>query len=617
MPALTVKRPGQQTEVVVLVKPLTSLGHGDDHDVPLRDPAAGENVMAIENVNGIYNVSAVEGAGFAVNGRKVARHRLSDGDVLRLGQTEVTFHTTAPRPAPTATATPGADLAALHDLYQFSERLIATVDIERLIEALIDEVIRVTGADKGFLVLADGTDLSVRVARNLDRQNIADAVERLSDSIVTRVLQSKKALIVSDALHDVDFNSSESIVNLKLCSVICVPLLERGGGAFGLIYLGNDRIANRFEQRHLEILSIYAGQASLLIKNAMLLSELKVENRALKTAQEESRFGDIIGSSENMRYVFKKLERIAPTDIPVLITGETGTGKELIARELHRRSPRRGGPFITINCGAIPENLLESERFGHVKGAFTGAVATRVGKFQAANGGTLFLDEVGELPVALQVKLLRALQDKVITKVGDTRGETVDIRVIAATNRVVEDEIKAGRFREDLYYRLNVVGLHLPPLRERGDDIEVIARHLLTRYAKEFNSGAQGFAPTAIQAMRRYAWPGNIRQLENRIKKAVVLADAPLVTPDDLDLREEVLQPVTTLATAIEEFKERYIDEVLRRNGDNRTKTARDLGVDARTVFRYLERKRARLEGRAPVEMPEDEASVGGVSERG
>jgi transcriptional regulator with GAF, ATPase, and Fis domain len=618
MPALIVKRPGQSAETIALVKSLTSLGKGDDHDIVLSDPTAGESVVAIENVNGIFNASSVEGAGFGVNGKKVARHRLSDGDVMRIGQTEISFHLTAPRAiSQTPTPAPGGELVQLHDLYRFSDRLLASGDIERLIEALIDEVIRVTRADKGFLVLVENSELNVKVARNLDRQNIANALERLSDSVVNRVLQTKKPLIVSDALHDADFKASESVVNLKLCSVMCVPLLERGGGpAFGLIYLGNDRIANHFEQRSLELLTIYAAQASLLIRNALLLSELTLENRALKTAQEESRFGDIIGSSENMREVFRKLEKIAPTDIPVLITGETGTGKELIARELHRRSPRRGGPFVTINCGAIPENLLESELFGHVKGAFTGAVATRIGKFQAANAGTLFLDEVGELPVSLQVKLLRALQDKIITKVGDNRGESVDIRVIAATNRVVEEEIKKGTFREDLYYRLNVVGLHLPPLRERGDDIEVIARHLLTRYAKEFSSTAKAFAPSGLQAMRRYAWPGNIRQLENRIKKAVVLAEGPLVTAEDLDLRSENLDPIQTLAQAVEEYKERYIDEVLRRNGENRTKTARDLGVDARTVFRYLERKRARLEGRAPVDMPEDESS-GGPLEQG
>jgi transcriptional regulator with GAF, ATPase, and Fis domain len=610
MPSLTIRQPGSNPQVVSLVKSLTSIGAGDDHDVALNDPSVGNLVLAIENVSGLYSVSAISGPGFMVNGKRSTRHRFSDGDTLRLGQTEVIFNTHAPvRPVLGPTPVPGPDLAALQEIYRFSERLLSAEDITRLLEAFVDHVIRTTGADKGFLVLVENNELHVKVARNIDQQNITNAIERMSDSIVKRVLQGKKPLIVSDAVNDTEFNSSESVVNLRLCSVICVPLLERGGNVFGLIYLGNDRVANLFEQRSLELLTIYAAQASLLIRNALLLSELTIENRALKKSAEDARFGDIIGSCDAMREVYRKLEKVAPTDISVLITGETGTGKELIAREIHRRSQRKNGPFITVNCGAIPENLLESELFGHVKGAFTGAIATRIGRFQAANGGTLFLDEVGELPLALQVKLLRALQERVISKVGETRSESVDIRVVAATNRVVEEEIKGGRFREDLYYRLNVVGLHLPPLRERGEDIEVIARHLLQRYAKEFTSEVKGFAPAAVQALRRYPWPGNIRQLENRIKKAVVLAEGTLVTAEDLDLRPENLEPITTLASAVEEFKERYIDDVLRRNAENRTKTARDLGVDARTVFRYLERKRARLEGRAPREMPEDEGA--------
>lgn len=608
MPVLTVREPGQPPRTVSLVKPLTSVGCGADFDVALGDETVGRGAIAIENEAGLFSAAAVEGGSFSANGRRVMHHRLSDGDVLRMGQTELCFQLQPPavRPASTHLGDDLPPLDSLKDLYDFSERLMTTADIERLLEALVDHVIRITRADKGFLVLVEGQELHVKVARGVDRQNIAGALERLSDSIVREVLTTKKPLIVSDALLDGKFNQSESVVNLRLCSVMCVPLLERGGAPFGLIYLGNDRVANLFEQRSIELLTVYGAQASLLVKNAMLLNELTVENRALKTAQEESRFGEIIGSCDAMRDVYRKLDKIAPTDISVLITGETGTGKELIARELHRRSPRRDGPFITINCGAIPENLLESELFGHVKGAFTGAIATRIGRFQAANGGTLFLDEVGELPSNLQVKLLRALQEKVVTKVGDTRPETVDIRIVAATNRVLEDEIKEGRFREDLYYRLNVVGLHLPPLRERGEDIEVIARHLLQRFVKEYGASVKGFAPGSLQAMRRYAWPGNIRQLENRIKKAVVLAEGPVVSAEDMDLRPDSLEPVAPLAQAVEEFKERYIDEVLRRNGENRTKTARDLGVDARTVFRYLERKRARLEGRKPEEPPDD-----------
>ena len=235
-----------------------------------------------------------------------------------------------------------------------------------------------------------------------------------------------------------------------------------------------------------------------------------------------------------MQEIFRKVQKVAATDISVLITGETGTGKELIARELHSRSPRAKHPFITINCGAIPENLLESELFGHVRGAFTGAVGNKPGSFQAADHGTLFLDEIGEMPLSLQVKILRALQEKVVVRVGDTRAETIDIRVLAATNRDLEAEIKAGRFREDLYYRLNVVHLHLPPLRDRGDDIVVLARYMVGRYAPEYGGQVRGLTPNAIAAIKRHRWPGNIRELENRIKKAVVLADKALLGPEDL-----------------------------------------------------------------------------------
>jgi transcriptional regulator with PAS, ATPase and Fis domain len=272
------------------------------------------------------------------------------------------------------------------------------------------------------------------------------------------------------------------------------------------------------------------------------------------------------------------------------LRGESGTGKELVAREIHRRSPRASKPFVAVNCGAIPESLLESELFGHVRGAFTGAVATRPGKFQAASGGTLFLDEIGDMPPQLQVKLLRALQEHAVTKVGDTRAEEIDLRVVAATNRVLEEEIRAGRFREDLYYRLNVVAIALPPLRERGDDVLVIARFFLSRYAREFRSRARGFSPAAAVALRKYPWPGNIRELENRVKKAVVLADKPLVGPEDLDLGPEALAPVMPLAQAKDDFQKRYINEVLERNQGNRTKTAKDLGVDPRTIFRHLEK---------------------------
>ncbi|MBS2025601.1 MAG: sigma-54-dependent Fis family transcriptional regulator, partial [Deltaproteobacteria bacterium] len=317
-----------------------------------------------------------------------------------------------------------------------------------------------------------------------------------------------------------------------------------------------------------------------------------------------------VGSCDSMKDIFRKVDKVAGADIGVMITGETGTGKELIARELHRRSPRKNGPFVAINCGAIPENLLESELFGHVKGAFTGAVSTRVGRFQAATGGTLFLDEIGDMPMPLQVKLLRALQDRAVVKVGETKPENIDIRVVAATNKDLEVEMKAGRFREDLFYRLNVVHLHLPPLRERGEDMVMLAKYFLGRATRELAAKVRGFTPQALVAIQRFRWPGNIRQLENRIKKAVVLADKPLIGPDDLELRPESLDPILPLTVAQEEWRKRYINEVLERNAGNRTKTAKDLGVDPRTIFRHLERMDAERAGQPLPD--EDLGALGG-----
>jgi transcriptional regulator with GAF, ATPase, and Fis domain len=378
-------------------------------------------------------------------------------------------------------------------------------------------------------------------------------------------------------------------VNLKLCSVMCAPLMQKGD-VFGVIYLGNDNVVSLFDDRALEALTVFSAQASLLVQNAMLLDSLRRENVALKEAVQSKQYGDLIGAGASMREVYRRIEKVAATDISVLVSGETGTGKEIVAREIHRRSPRAQGAFVAVNCGAIPETLLESELFGHVKGAFTGAIATRVGRFQSAHGGTLFLDEIGEMPPALQVKILRALQERSVTRVGDTRPEPVDIRVIAATNKVLEEEIKRGNFREDLYYRLNVVKIELPPLRERGEDLVVIGKWFVQKYAKEFGAKVRGFTPGAVVAMRKYAWPGNIRELENRVKKAVVLAEKALVSAEDLDLRPEILEPILPLAQAKEEYQKRYINEVLARNGGNRTKTAKDLDVDPRTIFRHLEK---------------------------
>jgi transcriptional regulator with GAF, ATPase, and Fis domain len=412
--------------------------------------------------------------------------------------------------------------------------------VDQLLERLLDSVLELTGAARGLVLMIDNSRdepsaLEVRASRNVSAQEIAAEDGGVSDSIVQQVIETKRPVIVSDALTDTTFSHSESVIALKLSSVMCAPLLSRGE-VIGALYVANDEIKSLFERRQLDLLTVFAGQASLLLTNTMLVTALRADNLKLESELGNKRFGDIIGSCASMLEVFRKLQRVAGTDISVLISGETGTGKELIARELHRRSDRIDGPFVTVNCGAIPENLMESEMFGHVRGAFTGAVASRGGKFQQADGGTLFLDEIGELTPQLQVKLLRALQEKTVTRVGDSRQEKIDLRVVAATNRNLEEMIVDGSFREDLYYRLNVVNLWLPPLRDRGDDVFIIAKALLSKYADELNSPVKGYAPAALTAIRKYPWPGNIRQLENRIKKALVLCDKTLLSPEDMDL---------------------------------------------------------------------------------
>ncbi len=595
MPSLKWIKAEGRPQIFAVYKKITSIGRAGGNDVAIREPSLAEYHAQVVFDGKEFTLAEVDREGeLKINGKKKRRGKILHGDRITVGDVELQFsifdETAGLEDDDDGGPDLEAELAGLRKLHEFSERLMSSTDLDEQLAALLDAIIEVTHAKKGFLILIEEGQPRVTVARNLAQQDLPDAVAHLSDSILRKVIEMRKQLIVSDALHDTQFKSAESVMNLQLASVMCAPLIAQGQ-LLGILYVGNDDVRNLFEESSLDVLTIFAGQASLILQNALLLDQLKTDYDALAEQLDDRRFGDIIGSCTPLADVFVKVEKVAATNINVLVTGETGTGKELIAREIHRRSPRADKPFVVVNCGAIPENLMESELFGHVRGAFTGAVATRNGKFQAADGGTLFLDEIGEMPVALQVKLLRALQEKIVVKVGETKPEPVDIRVVAATNRDLEEEIRKGNFREDLFYRLNVVNLHLPALRERGDDVVLLAKYLLNKYSEEFGSKVKGFTPNALIALKKYDWPGNVRQLENRIKKAIVLCEKTLVGPEDLDLFPEALAEIQSLAQAREDFQRRYILEVLERNNGNRTKTARDLGVDPRTIFRYLERE--------------------------
>ena len=600
-------------------KPVTTIGKALGNDLAIAGAGVVDHHAQIVFDSRDFMIEELDReSDITINGKKKRRARLVHGDRVQLGNVELSFSMFAEAPAPAADDSADRpnpsqgqkgvsnELAGVRKLFAFSEKLINRRSVDELLEAMLDDVIDLTHADKGFLLLIEGAEavpekgepgkgppekrLAVRASRNVRKEAITGTQGAISDSIVRQVIDSARPVIVSDALADTHFGQSESVIAMKLSSVMCAPLLSQGE-VIGALYVGNDKIKHLFERTQLDLLSIFASQASLILQNAMLLSALRADKAKLVAELHDKKFGEIIGSCPSMMEVFRKLQKVATTDISVLITGETGTGKELIAKEVHRRSPRDGGPFVTINCGAIPENLIESELFGHVRGAFTGAVASRPGKFQVADKGTLFLDEIGELPLNLQVKLLRALQERVVFRVGDSKPEKVDIRIIAATNRNLEEEIRVGNFREDLYYRLNVVNLWLPPLRERGDDVLIIAKVLISKYADELGSSVRGFSPAALASIKKYTWPGNIRQLENRIKKALVLCDQALLSPEDLDLGPGAETAIMPLEKAKEDFQRRYVLDVLERNNGNRTQTARDLGVDPRTIFRYLEKE--------------------------
>jgi transcriptional regulator with PAS, ATPase and Fis domain len=310
-------------------------------------------------------------------------------------------------------------------------------------------------------------------------------------------------------------------------------------------------------------------------------------------------FGELVGSSPAMQRVYALLARVADSESSVLITGESGTGKELVARALHHSSPRHGGPFVAINCAAMPESLLESELFGHEKGAFTDARSARAGLFVQATGGTLFLDEIGDLPLALQPKLLRALQERQVRPVGGRKEVPFDVRIVAATNRDLETAIDEGRFREDLYFRIDVIEVALPPLRARGNDVLALAQNFLVRFSEKAGKGVVGLMTPVAKHLIDYDWPGNVRELHNVIERAVALATHDHITVDDLP--EKVLRvkkprvPLPIDAedlVSLEEMERRYIHHVLEASGGSRTVAARTLGLDRSTLWRKLERLR-------------------------
>ena len=333
-------------------------------------------------------------------------------------------------------------------------------------------------------------------------------------------------------------------------------------------------------------------ELKIVLRRVCRRVDLENENIRERNLASDSLFGEIVGASPPMQAIFKAIRKVSSTDVPVLITGESGTGKELISTAIHKASGRKEGPFIAINCGAIPETLLESELFGHEKGSFTGAAAQRRGRLEYSNGGTLFLDEIGDLAHELQVKLLRFLQEKVIERIGGRQPIPVDGRVIAATNRNLEEAVQAGVFREDLYFRLAVMRIHLPPLRERGDDVILMAEHMLSEFSKELKIPGKRFSKGALEAIRKYDWPGNIREMQNSVKRAIVLVSGNSIKSEDLGLNtgNSQISKTVSLKDARGATERELLSDALRRNSGNISKTAKSLGISRPTLYDLIAR---------------------------
>lgn len=529
-------------------------------------------------------------------------------------------------------------------LLEILKRLASEHDLDRLLERITDCAIELSGAERGFVLLAEGEDGDLRPRTVRDTASPSDPHVAFSRSIAEAVLIDGEPILTVDARTDQRLSEYVSVHKLLLKSIACLPIRGRSG-TVGVLYLEHRTRRGRFGESDLDVLLAFADQAAIALENARLLAslerrreELEAANERLARANEEierlldaktaeldeargelvrarealraanDRYG-IVGRSEPMRRVFAVVDRVRDADVPVVVQGESGTGKELIARAIHFGSARARKPFVPVNCAAIPEPLLESELFGHVRGAFTGADRDRPGVIVKASGGTLFLDEVGDMPPKMQVDLLRVLADRKVRPIGGDHEVEVDVRVIAASNKSLRELVERGAFREDLYYRLNVVELWLPPLRERSDDIPLLCEHFLAMFAKRDGAAPKRIGRDAIQRLVAHPLPGNVRQLEHLLLNAWVMADGDLIEAEDLALTDDgwTAEAAPTERTtrpsalprdgsgappaSVEEFKEqekRRILEALEASSWNRVRAAKVLGMARRTFYRRL-----------------------------
>lgn len=505
--------------------------------------------------------------------------RLEKSDALYLQPAEVV-----------AALPPDARIARdLNALLKISTCLSTVRELTTLQHELLETLLDTIPAERAAILFVKENSEALVASFGRDKKSQTEQPIRISRSVAERVRNEGVSVLCVDVREDESVSGAESLLAAQVRSLICVPLLVRER-LTGLIYIDSSSPGKVLDEGHLQLLAAVGSIAAVAIENVQRLEWLEGENKRLH--QEINLDHNMIGESPRMREVYRFIERIAPAEATVLIRGESGTGKELVAHAIHHNSERADKPFVAINCAVLSETLLESELFGYEKGAFTGAVAQKRGRFEVADGGTLFLDEVGELTPATQSKLLRVLQERQFERLGGTRTIDVDVRVIAATNRNLEIAIKDGTFRQDLFYRLNVISFTLPPLRERREDISLLAYHFAAKYSKKCKRQVSGISPEARACLVAYDWPGNVRELENAIERAVILSNTDVIMPEDLPetlLGIAPAQPnLSNYQQAVIEMKKQFLLRALDQANGSYTEAAKLLGIHRTNLHRLI-----------------------------
>jgi transcriptional regulator with GAF, ATPase, and Fis domain len=601
-----------------------TIGREASNGIAITDPSVSRKHCLLSGQDGRFRVRDLDSRnGTLVNGAGVEEQWLEHGDQIAAGdssflfllededfapaagwvefeEAQFTAETTIIHPRDVVYLQPDRLLRELPATSRVARNLNALLKISRIVHAirdldelqgqLLDLIFEIVPAGRGAILLADKEAQQFNSMFARMRQAGQAQLVKVSRTVARQVLEQGIAVLGSDVRRSEELREVESLAASQVRSLLCVPLtvFEQ---VIGCIYLDSDSLSDRLQVEHLQLVTAIAGISAFALENARRLHWLEQENQRLTAEISQER--SLVGEGARMKEVYQFLKRAAPTDSTVLIEGESGTGKELAARALHRNGSRASKPFVAINCSAIPETLLESDLFGHERGAFTGAVSLKKGRLEVADGGVVFLDEIGELAPTLQVKLLRVLQEREFERVGGTHPIKVNIRVIAATNCNLEQAVRDGNFRQDLYYRLAVLKITMPTLRDRKDDIPMLVRHFVQKHAKRCKVKARPVSREALACLVNYDWPGNVRELENAIERALVLASSDVILPEDLpeSLLERPPLPEMTEAkyhAAVKELKKQLILDAVEQTQGSYADAARILGVHPNYLHRLI-----------------------------